>query len=142
MAFHDLIFDFFPQLLILLIPILVFLIFKPLHACIFFFFFFFPGTYLSPSSLFFTEVTSTNTSGLYTTILQKDFLWHLGQVLLLCAQMGMLCLTYYYTLFQLLCLVPIYLLLNHKLQEGMKNRCCVHKYLSNEWSTIASCIYT
>ena len=87
MAFHDLIFAFFLQLLILLVPILFFLIFKPLHTSIFFFL---GGGILSTSSLFFTRVTPTNTSGLYTTILQKDFLWHLGQVSLLYAQMGML----------------------------------------------------
>ena len=89
MAFHDLIFALFLQLLILLIPILFFLFFKPLHTSIFFFGGG-GGDILSTSSLFFTRVTPTNTSGLYTTILQKDFLWHLGQVSLLYAQMGML----------------------------------------------------
>lgn len=145
MAFHDLIFAFSLQLLILLIPILFFLIFKPLHTCIFLFF---SGAYLSTSSLFFTEVSPTNTSGLYTTILQKDFLWHLGQVLLLYAQMGMLRLTYYYTLVQLLCLVPIHLLLNHKLHEGMKNvsvkwmiyYCFMHLYLDSSDAFCLQCL--
>lgn len=141
MAFHDLIFAFLSSFSCSSSPYCSFL--SSNHCTPVSFFFWGGGrTYLSTSSLFFTRVTPTNTSGLYTTILQKDFLWHLGQVPLLRSDGYALCLTYCYTLFQLLCLVSIYFLLNHKLHEGMKNICCVHKYLSNEWSTIASCIYT
>lgn len=62
---------FLSSFLILLVPILFFLL-KPKHTCIFFFFCDIPFHLF----LFFTEVSPTNTSGLHTTILQKDFLWH------------------------------------------------------------------
>lgn len=128
MAFQDVISACFLQLLLitsLSYSILFFLITKTLHT-----WFPFPGTNFLISSLFFTRVTPTNTLGLYlynNSLKRLPLTPRLGSFATCSDRYAIHSLSSYFI--SITCLIPTYLLLNHKLHEGKENICHVRHYI-------------